>query len=122
MPAIFEVMTREVATIAQEASVLDAARLMSELDVGALPVCDGEMLVGTVTDRDITLRATAPGRAPRSLAVAEVMTQASTYCSECDSVDDVLTRMRTLKIPRIPVVDAKNRLVGIVSLDDLAVL
>jgi len=120
MPAISEVMTREVATIAQEASVLDAARLMSELDVGALPVCDGETLVGTVTDCDITLRATAAGKAPRSLAVAEVMTQASTYCNECDSVDDVLTRMRTLKIPRIPVVDAKNRLVGIVSLDDLA--
>lgn len=120
MPAISEVMTREVETITPEASVQDAARKMSELNIGALPVCDGDALVGMVTDRDIMLRATAAGRGPRSTAVAEVMTEASTRCSEDDTVDDVLKKMAAEQIRRIPVVDRKNHLVGIVSLGDLA--
>ena len=120
MCAISEVMTRDVETIAPEASVQDAARLMSELNVGALPVCAGAALVGMVTDRDITLRATASGKAPRSTAVAEVMTAASTCCSESDSVEDVLKMMGEEQIRRIPVIDAKRNLVGIVSLGDLA--
>jgi len=73
-----------------------------------------------VTDRDITLRATASGKAPRSTAVAEVMTAASTCCSESDSVEDVLKMMGEEQIRRIPVIDAKRNLVGIVSLGDLA--
>lgn len=120
MCAISEVMTRDVETIAPEASIQDAARLMSELNVGALPVCDGEALVGMITDRDITLRATASGRAPRSTAVAEIMTEASACCSENDSVDEVLKKMGEAQVRRIPVVDARSNLVGIVSLGDLA--
>jgi CBS domain-containing protein len=120
MAAISEVMTRVVETIAPEASVQDAARLMSELNVGALPVCDGDALVGMITDRDITMRATASGRAPQSTAVAEVMTAALSYCSEGDSVDAVLKKMGDEQIRRIPVVDARQHLVGIVSLGDLA--
>ena len=120
MAAISEVMTRVVETIAPEASVLDAARLMSELDIGALPVCDGDALVGMVTDRDITLRATATGRSPQSTAVAEVMTEVSTCCNESDSVDDVLKKMGEEQIRRIPVINASKHLVGIVSLGDLA--
>ena len=120
MPAISEVMTRGVETIAPEASVQDAARLMSELNIGALPVCDGNAMVGMVTDRDITLRATASGKAPRSTSVAEVMTEASTCCNESDSIDDVLKKMGDEQIRRMPVIDAKNNLVGIVSLGDLA--
>ncbi|HYS15264.1 MAG TPA: CBS domain-containing protein [Burkholderiaceae bacterium] len=120
MAVISEVMTREVETIAPEASVQDAARLMSELNVGALPVCDGEALVGMVTDRDITLRATASGRAPQSTAVAEVMTTASSWCNENDSVDDVLKKMGDEQIRRMPVIDAHKHVVGIVSLGDLA--
>ena len=120
MATISEVMTRVVETIAPEASVLDAARLMSELDIGALPVCDGEALVGMVTDRDITLRATATGRSPQSTAVAEVMTEVSTCCNESDSVDEVLKKMGEEQIRRIPVVNASRHLVGIVSLGDLA--
>jgi len=120
MLAISEVMTRDVETIAPEASVQDAARMMSELNVGVLPVCDGAALVGMVTDRDITLRATASGKAPRSTAVAEVMTAASTCCSETDSVDDVFRKMSEEQIRRIPVIDAHQHLVGIVSLGDLA--
>lgn len=120
MAAVSEVMTREVETIAPEASVQDAARLMSELNIGALPVCDGDALLGMVTDRDITLRATASGRAPQSTAVAEVMTDASTCCMETDSIDDVLKKMGDEQIRRLPVIDARKQLVGIVSLGDLA--
>ena len=120
MHATSEVMTREAETITPEASVQDAARLMSELNVGSLPVCDGNTLVGMVTDRDITLRATAMGKAPQSTAVAEVMTAAATCCSESDSVDDVLRMMGDEQIRRVPVIDANKQLVGIVSLGDLA--
>lgn len=73
MPAARRPSSAPPITIAPEDSIMDAARLMSELDVGELPVCHGHIVVGLVTDRDITLRAAAHGRAPRSMAVAEVM-------------------------------------------------
>lgn len=73
MPAIPDITLRSAATITPEDSIMVAARLMNELNVGALPVCDGDAVVGMVTDRDIMLHATARGRAPRSMAVAEVM-------------------------------------------------
>jgi CBS-domain-containing membrane protein len=80
MPVITEVLRRHLGAIAPEASVMEAARLMNELNVGALPVCDGDALVGMIIDRDIALRANAHGRAPRGLAVAEVMR----WCDEVE--------------------------------------
>lgn len=73
MPVAPDVTSIPLITIAPEDSIMDAARLMSELDVDALPVCDGHAIVGLVTDRDITLRGAGRGGAPRSMAVAEVM-------------------------------------------------
>jgi len=118
---ISEVMTRGVECIRPNDSIARAAERMRELNVGSLPVCgDNNKLLGMVTDRDITLRTTANGKAPRSTAVAEVMTEASTCCNEGDSVEEVLKKMAEEQIRRIPVIDAKKHLVGIVSLGDLA--
>jgi CBS domain-containing protein len=98
----------------------EAARLMDELNVGVLPVCDGERLLGIITDRDITVRATAAGRNPETVRVREIMTEDVRWCFEDEAVEDVAQMMGDVQIRRIPVVDRNKRLVGIVALGDLA--
>jgi CBS domain-containing protein len=117
---VSEVMTREVRVVGPDRSVREAARLMDELNVGVLPVCDGERLLGILTDRDITVRATAAGRDPDSVRVKEIMSEEVRWCFEDESVEDVATMMGDVQIRRIPVVDRNKRLVGIVALGDLA--
>lgn len=122
MQMISEVMTRDIRVVAPQESLQRAAQLMDELNVGALPVCDGERLVGMVTDRDITIRATAAGRAPGDTHVDEVMSTDVRWCFEDQPLDDVMRQMADTQIRRVPVVshDDAHRLVGIVSLGDLA--
>jgi len=117
---IAEVMTRNVKVIGPERSVREAARLMDNLNVGSLPVCDGERLVGMITDRDITVRATAVGEDPDQTQVKEIMTDDVRWCFEDDEVNDVVRTMGDVQIRRVPVVDRAKRLVGIVALGDLA--
>ena len=117
---IADVMTRDVRVIQPDRTVREAARLMDELNVGALPVCNGRRLIGIVTDRDITLRSTAAGLAPDQSYVREVMTEDVAWCRETDHVDQVVEEMSRLQVRRIPVVDSSMRLVGIVALGDLA--
>ena len=76
MKTIADVMTRDVSCVSPEDSIRQAAELMDDLDVGALPVTDGQRLVGMITDRDITIRATAAGLGPEETQVADVMTDA----------------------------------------------
>jgi CBS domain-containing protein len=120
MPRISEVMTRGVETIGPDATLQRAAQVMDELNIGALPVCDGEELVGMITDRDITVRATAAGMDPAQHCVSEVMTSQTRWCTEDQSTDEVMRQMGDVQIRRLPVVDAQRRVVGIVSLGDLA--
>ena len=120
MRKISEVMTSEVKVVSPEDSLQDAAAIMAEQDVGALPVCDGTRLQGMITDRDITIRAIANGRGADT-AVSEVMTDDVVWCTEDDDTQDVLERMGDRQIRRIPVVDQDRNLVGIVSLGDLAI-
>jgi CBS domain-containing protein len=120
MPRISEVMTRGVETIGPDATLQRAAQLMDELNIGALPVCDGEQLVGMITDRDITVRATAAGMEPAQHRVSEVMTSQTRWCTEDQSTDEVMRQMGDVQIRRLPVVDAQRHVVGIVSLGDLA--
>lgn len=122
MQIVSEVMTRNVQFISPHESLQRAAQMMDELNVGALPVCDGERLIGMVTDRDITVRATAAGRAPGEAHVDEVMSTDVRWCFEDQSIDEVMHQMSDTQIRRVPVVshDDAHRLVGIVSLGDLA--
>ena len=120
MRKISEVMTTNVKVVRPNETVQNAARLMAELDVGAIPVCDGKRLQGMITDRDITIRATAEGRGGET-KVKEVMTQDVVWCTEEDDTQEVLQRMGESQIRRIPVVDQDKNLVGIVALGDLAI-
>lgn len=120
MTTIADLMTRAPATVGPHDTVQQAAQLMDELNVGVLPVCDGETLVGIVTDRDITVRATAAGLDPARTVVDLVMTDHVRHCSAAHSPADVLRRMAGVGIRRLPVLDDRDRLVGIVSLGDLA--
>jgi CBS domain-containing protein len=93
---------------------------MKALDVGALPVCDGERLVGMITDRDITLEATAQSRDPVTTLVRDCMRPEVIYCFEDEDVDEAERIMQEKQIRRLPVLTREKRLVGIVSLGDLA--
>jgi CBS domain-containing protein len=117
---IAEIMTRDVRVIGPDRTVRDAARLMDEMNVGVLPVCDGRRLQGMITDRDITVRATAAGLSPDDTRVREVMSEEVWWCFDDDDVDHIVTLMSDHQIRRLPVVDHDKHLVGIVALGDLA--
>ena len=120
MKTIADVMTRDVSCVSPEDSIRHAAELMDDLDVGALPVTDGQRLVGMITDRDITIRATAAGLDPEDTQVADVMTDDICHCYEDQSTDEVMQDMRDIQIRRVPVVSRDDhRLIGIVALADL---
>ena len=116
---IREAMTPDVRTVGPEATIREAARIMAETDVGALPVAAGDRLAGMVTDRDIAVRAIAIGKGPDT-TVGEVMTHEVLYCFDDDDIADVCENMADMQIRRLPVVNADKRLVGIVSLADIA--
>jgi CBS domain-containing protein len=116
-----EIMTRKVEVVHPDAALEEAAQKMKRLDIGPLPVCDGERLVGMLTDRDITVRATAEGRDPKSTRVRDVMTEEVFYCFDDQSIEEAAEIMERAQIRRLPIVDRDKRLVGIVSLGDLAV-
>lgn len=121
MSRIADIMSTDVKTIQPQESLRRAAQCMRELDVGALPVCDGERLLGMLTDRDITVRGIADGLDPDTACVSDVMSPgAQTLTAEQDA-DEAKRLMGEHQIRRLPVVDAQRRLVGIVSLGDLAV-
>ena len=120
MTRISDVMTRGVEVIAPDASLQRAAQVMDELNVGALPVCAGGELLGMITDRDITVRATALGMEPTQHSVKEVMTEQTRWCTEDQSAEEVMKQMGDGQIRRLPVLNAEREIVGIVSLGDLA--
>jgi CBS domain-containing protein len=119
MTKVAEVMTRNPETISPSEPVRKAAEMMDRLNVGALPVCDGNRLTGMVTDRDIVVRAVAAGM-ESSCAVQDVLSAPVQWCCEDDDVSEVQAKMADTQIRRLPVVDSEKRLVGILSLGDLA--
>jgi CBS domain-containing protein len=116
-----DIMTRNVEVVSVGASLRDAARKMKDLDVGLIPVCDGDRLKGVLTDRDITIRATADGRDPAKTKVSEVMSTDLAYCLEDQEVEEAVSVMEARQIRRLPVINQDKRLIGIVSLADIAV-
>lgn len=121
MQRISDVMTRDVMSVSPQETIRRAAQMMDELNVGALPVCDGQKLVGMVTDRDITVRAVAAGQSPDAAHVEDVMSGSVQWCFDDQTVDEVMQQMGDTQIRRVPVVDHDTKeLIGIVSLGDLA--
>jgi CBS domain-containing protein len=120
MTTVAKVMTRGVRTLRPDDTVVQAARAMDELNVGVIPICDGDKLVGLVTDRDIVLRGVATEGELRSMKLSDVMSAMVRCAREDDEVDRVLSEMAEAQIRRMPVVDGNQRLVGIVSLGDIA--
>lgn len=116
---IQEAMTRQVHIANPNQSIGDAACMMAAADAGALPVGDGDRLVGMITDRDIAIRAVAEGKGPDT-PVRDVMSPEVCYCFEDQEIDEVAANMADVKLRRLPVLNREKRLVGIISLGDIA--
>ena len=116
-----EVMTCDAECIPPDSTLQKAAQRMRDLNVGSLPICDNDRLAGMITDRDITVRAIADGRDPKTIAVREIMTPQIVYCFEDQDVQEAARLMEEKQIRRLPILNRNKRLVGIVSLGDLAV-
>ena len=116
---VSKLMTRDVKLITPSQTIRDAAQMMLELDAGALPVQQDDRLVGMITDRDIAVRAVAEGKSPDT-PVGEVMSSEVLYCFDDQEIKDIARNMGEVKVRRLPVVNREKRLVGIVSLGDLA--
>jgi CBS domain-containing protein len=120
MTTVADVMTRGVRSMSPQDTVVLAAQAMDELNVGVIPVCDGDKLVGMVTDRDIVVRGVAQEADTKSMKLADVMSTNVRWAKEDEDVDDVLIQMAETQIRRMPVVDGQQRLVGIITLGDIA--
>ena len=120
MNQICDVMTRDVKVLAPTDSIRHAAECMDELNVGVVPVCEGDRVIGMVTDRDIAVRAVAAGKSADSTPVTEVMSEHVRWCYDDQPIDEVVDEMCESQIRRMPVIDHDNHLVGIVSLGDVA--
>ena len=114
-----EAMTGNVCLADPDRSIREAAQMMADQDIGALPVGENDRLVGMVTDRDIAVRAVAQGLGPDT-KIRQVMSQEVMYCFDDEELDDVAQNMGDIKVRRMPVLNRDKRLVGIVSISDLA--
>ena len=116
---ISEVMTTDVETIGANQTAREAASFMLRADAGSIPVCEGDRVIGMITDRDIAVRGIAEGRGPDT-PVSELMSDGVVCAREDEDIQTVAQRMSEEQIRRIPVLDADDKLCGIVSLGDLA--
>jgi CBS domain-containing protein len=112
-------MSTDVRLTSPSETIRDAAKAMKELDAGVLPVGENDRLVGMITDRDIAVRAVAEGKGPET-RVKDVMSQEVLYCFDDESLDEVARQMRELQVRRMVVLSRDKRLVGIISIGDLA--
>ena len=118
---VSDVMAPDVEVVNPDDTLKTAAQLMADLDSGALPVGANDLLIGVITDHDITVRAVAKGRDPEKTTVREAMSPDVLYCFGDENVADVSEKMGEWWVRRLPVVNQAKRLVGVVSLGDLAV-
>jgi CBS domain-containing protein len=119
---IHEIMTQTVESAHPSLPILKAAEKMRDLDIGFLPICENDKLVGTVTDRDITIKSVAQGRDPRVAPVSEIMRPEVFFCCEDDDVYDVAQQMQEKEVRRMVILSRDRRLVGVVSLGDIAAM
>lgn len=117
---INEIMSRNVECITSSLPIAKAAEKMRDEDIGFLPVCEHDRVVGTVTDRDITIRSVAQGRDPRLAPVSEVMSTTVFHCYEDESIETVAHAMQEDEVRRMLIFDRDDHLAGVVSLGDIA--
>jgi CBS domain-containing protein len=117
---ISDVMSPDVEMVNPDDTLKTAAQLMADLDSAALPVGENDRLIGTISDRDIAIQAVAEGRDPEKTTVRQAMSSDMLYCFESESIDEVCQKMGAWWVRRLPVVSEDKRLIGIVSLGDLA--
>ena len=120
MTQVADVMTGGVRTLSPDNTIVEAAQAMQELDVGAIPICQGNQVVGVVTDRDIVIRAIAQNRPVGSTLLRDVMSTQVKCIYEDDDLDEVTAKMQQSQIRRLPVLDREGKLIGMLSLGDLA--
>ena len=120
MTRVADVMTRGVRSMSPTDTVLLAAQAMDELNVGVIPVCEGDKLVGMVTDRDIVVRGVAQATDTKAMKLADVMSTNVRCAKEDEDVDEVLNEMAQAQIRRMPVVDGDEHLVGMITIGDIA--
>lgn len=116
-----EIMTAEVQVIRPETNLQEAAQFMRSLGVGALPVCDGNKIVGMLTDRDIVVRGVADGMDLTATTAADCMTEKISYCFDDEDLEQAQLQMQEKQLRRLPVVNRDKKLVGIISIGDLAI-
>jgi CBS domain-containing protein len=116
---VSEAMTTDVRRASPEQSIRHAARMMAEIDAGILPVGNDGRLVGVITDRDIAIRGVGLGKNPDT-PISEVMSAEVKYCFDDEDIEEVAENMGTIRVRRLPVVNRQKRLVGILSLSDMA--
>ncbi len=117
---VSEIMSHETVTVAPDTPIAKVAELMRDKGIGFVPVGENDKLVGTITDRDLVTRFLANGEDPSQAKAGDVMTDDLLYCRSSDQIEDVAANMGNQQVRRLPVVDDDKRLVGIVSLGDLA--
>lgn len=120
MPQVKDVMTQNCQWIAPDAPVSQAAEIMRDQDIGFLPVGENDRLIGMLTDRDIAVRAVAAGKNPAASPVRDAMTAKTYYCYDDQDIEEVCNNMGEIRVRRLPVVNRDKRLVGVVSIGDLA--
>lgn len=119
MAQIRDVMTSDVKTVRPDHTAQDAAGFMLSADTGSIPVCDGDKVVGMITDRDIAVRGVGKGKGP-DCAVSDLMTSDVVCARDTDDITAIAQRMSDSQVRRLPVLDADDKLVGMVSLGDLS--
>ena len=117
---ILEAMHAQADWASADMPISEVARMMQKDDIGAVPVGKDDKLIGMITDRDIALRVVAEGRNPDKTTAEEVMSKGLVYCRTHETVEDAIHLMDQKKIRRLPVIDDKKRLVGMLSLGDIS--
>ena len=115
-----DAMPKKAEWVGPDTAVADVAKKMKDLDIGSMPVGENDRLIGMVTDRDITCRAVASGKDCSKLTARDVMTKGITFCRDSEDLDDALRIMEQKKIRRLPVIDEKKRMVGMLSVGDIS--
>jgi CBS domain-containing protein len=118
--SIRDLMTKSTRSLESASTVVEAARLMRDVDAGIIPIVEGEKLVGTVTDRDIAIRVVAEGKSPESVTVGEIASRDLVTIDPQQDLDEALRLMARHQIRRLPVVEEDGKLVGIVAQADIA--